>query len=126
MSIRPVTLSDAATWARLRAELWPDDHRTEVDAYFRGELDEPEAVFLIESDNQEVVGFVELSVRMDVPSREGHATGFVEGLYVTERARHSGVARALLRRAQDWARERGCDGFGADRAGRYILDPRFR
>ena len=73
-----------------------------------------------------VIGFVELSIRDDVPSLEGKRTGFIEGLYVIPEARFCGVALALMLAARAWAHSENCVAFASDRSGRFIVDNRFR
>jgi aminoglycoside 6'-N-acetyltransferase I len=129
MRIRPIEPSDAATWERLRSELWPVDawtHAPEIEDFFAGKASEPEAVLVAEDDVGLIVGFAEFSIRTDIPSLEGRRTGYVEGLYVMPEFRSRGIARWLLVTARNWAREKRCAGFASDRADRLIIDRRFR
>lgn len=122
--IRSVTAAAAAAWARLRQELWPkgdDTHRREAEQFFRDELAEPLAVLFAEADRDQVVAFVELSIRSNVEGCSSTAVGYVEGLYVLPDWRNQGVARALLRAPREWAEQRGCREFASDRADRVIL-----
>jgi aminoglycoside 6'-N-acetyltransferase I len=127
--IRRATPDDAAVWAALRTLLWPEssagDHAAEIGQYFRGELEEPLEVLFLETDGGEVAGFVELSIRRQVPGCATERVGFVEGMYVVPSLRHAGAARALLRASQRWAHEQRCAEFAADRAERVIVDRRF-
>jgi aminoglycoside 6'-N-acetyltransferase I len=126
--IRPVSPSDAATWQSLRCNLWPEgaqDHGFEIASFFAGQLDEPLAVLLAIHGSNDVIGFVELSIRGDVPGLEGRRTGFIEGLYVLPEMRFQGAARALLLSAREWAKSMNCVAFASDRSGRFILDGRF-
>jgi aminoglycoside 6'-N-acetyltransferase I len=125
LQIRPVLPSDAAKWQSLRCKLWPDgaeDHGLEIASFFAGRLSEPLAVFFATDEANDVVGFVELSIRNDVPGLERKRTGFVEGLYVEPQMRFCGVARALLLASRDWARSVNCVAFASDRSGRFIVD----
>jgi len=125
--IRPVRPADSATWERMRGDLWPDglaDHGHEIASFFAGALDEPTAVLVGENANGNLIAFVELSIRTDLPSLVGTRAGYVEGLYVVPDARGCGVARSLLRASVDWARQQQCTAFASDRAGRVIIDPR--
>src|SRR5262249_54259316 len=129
MRIRLAISTDAPTWARLRQDLWPeadDTHKREVEQYFRGELLEPLAVLLAKSDEGEMIGFAELSIRPDVPGCWSGHVGYLEGLYVVPERRHRGVARALVRASRDWARRQGCGEFASDRAGRFAIDRSYR
>jgi aminoglycoside 6'-N-acetyltransferase I len=113
--IRPVTPADAATWERLRTAHWPDgaaDHAPEI------------AVFFAEHGGQ-AVAVMELSIRTDLPPLRNVKVGYVEGFYIVPEFRGHGLARQLLRFAQQWARQQHCTGFASDRAGRLILDPHY-
>jgi aminoglycoside 6'-N-acetyltransferase I len=60
-----------------------------------------------------------------VRGAQGKKAGYVEGLYIRPEFRGHGLARRFLIAARNWARERGCDAFASDRAGRIIVDPHF-
>ena len=126
--IRTVRPADAEAWRQLRTAHWPDgaeDHAREIAAFFARTLAEPQAGFLAEAQN-EAVAVMELSIRANLPSLDGVNVGYVEGFYIVPKFRGQGLARQLLRRAQEWAREQGCPKFASDRAGRVIVDPNYR
>jgi len=128
MLIRHVQGADAATWERLRCELWPDgaeSHGAEIEEFFAGTVVEPQAVLFAEDDVGRVMSFAELSLRRDIPGLEGQLTGYVEGLYVVPEFRGRGIARALLVASRAWAREQRCVAFASDRAGRLVIDWNF-
>ncbi len=128
LQIRPVIPSDAATWRSLRCKLWPDgaeDHGSEIAGFFAGQLSEPLAVFVAIHEPNKIVGFVELSIRNDVPGLEHRQTGFIEGLYVIPEMRSCGVVRALLLASRSWASSMNCVAFASDRSDRVIVDKRF-
>ncbi len=65
--VREVEPTDAATWLRLRCQLWPDgseaEHRSEIERFFTGEARAPFAVLLAEDTAGRGIGFAELSIR---------------------------------------------------------------
>lgn len=127
-TIRSVVLSDARHWQQLRSELWPggvNEHEGEIASFFAGTAAEPDSVFVAIDASERLIGFVEVSVRKNVPGLGGQNAGFIEGLYVTPPERHCGVARALIRASRHWARMQGCTSFASDRSDRYIIDRRF-
>ncbi len=127
MTIRPIAPSDAATWERLRRDLWPEDpesHAVEIASFFADTFPEPQAV-LVAQDGPNLIAFAELSIRDDIPDLARKRVGYVEGLYVTPAFRGRGIARTLLLASKSWARENHCDAFASDRAERIIVDPRF-
>lgn len=127
MIIRPVQLADAPAWESMRRDLWPEQpetHAGEIAQFFRGTLEEPQAV-LIATEGPAVIAFAELSLRRDLQDLPGRRVGYVEGLYVIPEFRHRGVARQLLRAARTWARDQRCNAFASDRADRIVVDTRF-
>lgn len=126
MIVRPVKDSDAEVWTELRTRLWPDDgHLEEISHYFWGQSDEPQAVLVAELPPQGIVGCVELSIRSCVANCSSNRVGYIEGLYVVPRARHRGVARALVKASLAWARAEGCLEFASDRADRVVVFRKF-
>ncbi|GAA3768369.1 GNAT family N-acetyltransferase [Terriglobus aquaticus] len=127
VSIRPITPEDWLVWERMRYALWPgedEEHGEVIHGFFAGQTVDPEHVLVAETQ-EAIVGFAELSIRRDLPELPGKRVGYVEGLYVCEPMRHSGIARALLRESRMWAREQGCESFASDRVDRVILDTRY-
>lgn len=106
-------MEDAAKWLALREELWADaDNAVEVAEYFAHPSD---GVVLLAEHGGEVVGFAELSVRRDwVEGSTSSPVGYLEGLFVAEAHRHSGVGRALVAAARSWVLENGMTELGSD------------
>lgn len=123
--IRNIAPSDASVWEAMRRNLWPDgaeEHATEIAMFFAGSLKEPLAVLVAQYPAGAIVGFVELSIRGDLPGQEGKRVGYVEGLYIRPEVRHRGIARRLLQASHNWARQQKCAAFASDRADRIIID----
>ncbi|MGE5139637.1 MAG: aminoglycoside 6'-N-acetyltransferase, partial [Rudaea sp.] len=108
--------ADRAEWLRMRLALWPDQTPEELSA----EIDELArtgeklAVFVAARPEGGLGGFVEASLR---PYAEGCTTrpvGYLEGWYVDPDVRRQGVGAALVRAAEQWAREQGCREMGSD------------
>jgi aminoglycoside 6'-N-acetyltransferase I len=115
--VRPVKRTDAESWLRLRRQLWPDgselEHRREIEAFLDGHASEPAAV-LVADKHGALVGLVELSIR---PSAEGCRTNrvaYLEGWFVVSEERRKGFGGALVRAAENWARDAGCIEFASD------------
>jgi aminoglycoside 6'-N-acetyltransferase I len=110
--IRPVTGdADVQIWAALRHKLWPHASAGEllVEAQtFASGGDSPlVAAAFIADDEAKPMGFIELSIRPFADGCDSRPIPHVEGWYVEPNARRQGVARALMERVQEWARERG-------------------
>jgi aminoglycoside 6'-N-acetyltransferase I len=128
--IRPIQPQDAALWATLRHDLWPDasveHHAEEITAFFAGTLEEPLAVLVYESKQDGIIAFAELSIRSQAPGTDSNRVAFVEGLYVRPKWRNRGIARHLLRASEVWARHSNCDAFASDRGDRLFCRPPSR
>ena len=65
----------------------------------------------------DAVAFVEAALRHDyVNGCDTSPVVFVEGLYVTERARRGGVAKLLIDRVAAWGQAQGCVDMASDTA----------
>jgi len=119
VTIRPVTPADLDTWLRMRCALWSDgspaEHREEIEQFFAGEFPRwPWSVLIAHDDDGQVAGFAEVSVRPYAEGCESPQVGYLEGWWVEPQARGSGVGRALVSAAEDWARQRGLTEFASD------------
>ncbi|HMG18985.1 MAG TPA: aminoglycoside 6'-N-acetyltransferase [Gemmatimonadales bacterium] len=116
--VRPATPADAEVWLRMRCALWPEgaeaEHRDEIRRFFAGELHEPLQVLLALNHADAAVGFAELSIRRYAEDCVTDRVAYLEGWYVTREARRQGVGRALVRAAEEWAKEQGCTEFASD------------
>jgi GNAT superfamily N-acetyltransferase len=103
MGVRPIEAADRAQVAEWKRALWGDDG---------GDLDE--TVFVWESEDGALGGFVSLSLRPWAEGCVGSPVPYVEGWYVAESLRRQGIGRALVDRAEAWAREAGFTELGSD------------
>ena len=103
----------------MRAALWPDANvdelRLEVGRYFmaHGEPLLPHCVFVAE-DQGKIVGMLELSLRPYADGCDSSPVPFIEAWYVAEDARRSGIGSALVRAAEQWARENAYTEMASD------------
>lgn len=116
--VRPARPVDAASWARLRAALWPAEPkaelRREVDQFFAGRLRHVRAVFMAEAESGRIVGLAEMNIR---PYAEGCSTdrvAFLEGWYVEPQYRRRGIGAALIGAAERWAVKNRCSEFASN------------
>src|SRR4051812_13884466 len=115
MKIRAYRDNDWSEWLRMSVALFPEYSAEELAAgmrEFRGRSDGE--VFIAERDDDSVAGFVEVGTR---PYADGCETGpvsYIEAWYVDPDVRRSGFGRALLRAAEDWAREQGYRELASD------------
>jgi aminoglycoside 6'-N-acetyltransferase I len=117
--VRPVAPGDAREWRRMRALLWPDaDNDDDIARFFAGDTrvvgcGGPAAV-LVAGREGGLGGFIEVGVRPFAAGCESRPVGYVEGWFVDEDLRRSGVGGALLRAAEAWARAQGASEMASD------------
>ena len=115
MTIRPVTDADHPAWAAMRSKLWPDADPRELEGELASlfALDPPYTVYIAEEAGRQI-GFIELWVRSYAEGGPPEPSAYVEGLWVDPEKRRTGVATALLRQAEKWAKDKGFKWLGSD------------
>ena len=94
----------------MRVALWPDAD-DELDEYLAGD---DQVAFVAERAEGSLCGFLEAGVRPFANGVDEQPCAFVEGWWVDEDARRTGVGRALMAAAEAWARSRGFSELGSD------------
>ena len=113
--VRPAQVADRAEHARMRAALWPDEDADELGSDLEAFLEDPtQAAFVAEREDGRLCGFAEASVRRYANSNDESPCAFLEGWWVDEDVRRSGVGRALVAAVEDWARAHGFTELGSD------------
>ncbi|MDD2648385.1 MAG: GNAT family N-acetyltransferase [Eubacteriales bacterium] len=115
MTIKKADLSDAAAANSLAHMLFGGHDENELLEETKQMIEsENAAVFLAESGG-EYVGIAECALRHDyVEGTSSSPVGYLEGIFVLECARRSGVARALLEAAKAWSSSCGASEFASD------------
>jgi aminoglycoside 6'-N-acetyltransferase I len=113
-SIRQLGPADHAAVARLMNILWP---HCSLDEALRGLSSNPGILpltqFVAEVEGS-LIGFIEVCLRSHVDGCEyGHPVGYLEGWLVEQTYRRRGIGGALVRGAEEWAREHGCAEIGS-------------
>ena len=98
MEIRSLDRADIGEWVDLRAALWPDQSRAELESEGRAAIAaaSPLVVFVADDDGL-LAGFIEISLRSHAEGCDGSPVPYVEGWYVRDDARRRGIGGALLR-----------------------------
>ena len=114
MIIRKAASADSMTLANLASYMWEHDP-TELEPEFAELTTSPEAACFLAIDVEKTIGFAQCQLRHDyVEGCESTPVGFLEGIYVDDTHRCSGVARALLSACEAWAKGMGCTEFASD------------
>lgn len=115
MLIRRAVSQDVEQWLRLRMLLWPGDspeaHLAEMEEFAADPLC---TVFLAETPDGRLVGFLEAARRKYADGCDTSPVGYIEGWYVEPDLRQAGVGRSLVQAAEDWARQLGLREMASD------------
>ena len=103
--VRAFRQGDEESVADLCSQLGYPTSTSDVERRLREGGDYGYAVFMAESPDGRVVGWVQVCARTVLVS-DRHAE--IEGLVVDRDWRSKGVGRSLMRRAEEWARQAGC------------------
>lgn len=113
--IRNATSRDRDQWLIMRKALWPDcsdnKHTLEIEQI----LSSQGVVFVAEHEDAGLIGFAEISIRNDhVEGASISPIPYLEGWYVDDRFRGTGIGRSLIRAAERWSNQRGFAELASD------------
>jgi aminoglycoside 6'-N-acetyltransferase I len=129
MDVRPVRLTDADAWLRMRMALWSDSDRQEemeqITQFLAGSsLPDLQAAFVCPKPEGGLCGLVEVSIHTSAPGCKTDRIGYLEAWYVDPDWRGQGIGRALVEQAERWAREQGCLEMASDTTPFYLISPK--
>jgi aminoglycoside 6'-N-acetyltransferase I len=116
VTIKPVTEDDFHDWLSMALELWPDYEPEELRAILEGLIpDNKQEPFICRLADGSPAGFLDLSTRTDyVEGTETSPVGYVEGIFVKEELRGTGIGRKLVEFAERWASDKGYTQLASD------------
>ncbi|MCL4742159.1 MAG: GNAT family N-acetyltransferase [Phycisphaerales bacterium] len=118
--IAPIRREQADTWIAMRGRLGPEWFVTRIEGFVReyfqtGRIDGLRHVVLLAARSDGTpVGFAEVSLRDFAEGCAAGPVGYLEGWFVEDHARRSGIGGALVAAAERWAAEQGCTEFASD------------
>ena len=99
----------------MRLALWPDETSAEHEAGMTAWLARRDAAVIVaERAVGSLCGFIEVGARSVADGCDSSPVGYIEGWYVDADVRLTGVGRALVAAAEDWARSSGYAEMGSD------------
>ncbi len=116
VTIRQLQPHDIVEWLRMREALWPQEDAADI---VNGLADylaptQPCAVFVSEAEPGRLSGFIEVAIRSYAEGCRTDCVGYIEGWWVDEEYRQTGIGSALMHAAEAWARQQGCNEMGSD------------
>ncbi len=116
IEVRAADEVDFGAWAQMRAELWPtstpEEHLAELIELSRRKTFQG----WVAIDKDRCIGFAEASVRDFANGCDSQPVIFIEGIWVDEIYRKSGVGRQFVDGIENWARFKGVFEIGSDSA----------
>ena len=117
VKIRPVDVRDKAEWLRMRLSFWPElgpaKHEIEFDKFFSGTAT-PAITLVAERENGRLGGLLEAGTRSYAEGCSSSPVGYIEGWWVDQDLRRSGVGALLISAAEAWARSLGLTEMASD------------
>ncbi len=119
MTVRRLTATDRQAWLTMRAALYGEASPGARAAELAAEIDmmlarDDWAAFAVEAPDGTLVGLIELFERNSAESCTTSPVAYVEGLWVAEGWRRTGLARRLVDAGIGWARARGRTEMASD------------
>lgn len=113
--VRKAESADLDNLTGLALKLWPDHESAALMSELKEILTKEDAAFFLAEVNGKQLGFAQCQLRRDyVEGTESSPVGYLEGIFVEEEARGSGIAKSLLTACESWARRQGCREFASD------------
>jgi len=100
----------------MRIALWPHVSTEQCRREMRQMLAAPDrvAIFVCECPGGRLHGFLEAGLRDVAQDCTTSPVGYIEGWFVDPEARRTGIGRALVEAAEEWARAKGCQEMASD------------
>lgn len=109
------TVNDAKALVSLVKIVWPEHSDQALARIIADYINSEESAVFAEKQGPSFVGMALCCLRHDyVEGCDTSPVGYLEGVSVKEECRNQGIARALVKECEDWAREKGCSEFASD------------
>ncbi len=117
MNFCEISKEDFNEWLKMELALWPDykNKKDELKRELSDILESSKKTAFLCKDDEKSIAFINLSIRSDYA--EGSTTspvGYVEGIYVDLKYRKQGLAKRLIKIAEQWSFKKGCKELGSD------------
>ena len=111
--IKQALTEDSRIVAELAMLLWPENELDNLEKELKEYIDK--GVIFIYFHGNGAVAFAQCSLRHDyVEGTDSNPVGYLEGIFVKEEYRRSGIAKRLLAQCEEWAKNQGCSEFASD------------
>ncbi len=113
--IRKADIPDAAAVAQMAMKMWSSHSYDELLSEFEALLASKKAAVFLCVEDEKAIGFSFCTLRNDyVEGTSSSPVGYLEGVFVDEKYRKSGIGKSLVSSCEKWAMEMGCLEFASD------------
>jgi len=115
MNIEVISSQNLRQFTELVLELWNDCSFEEEFENYKSIIDSETEICYIVRHQQQYIAFIHLSTRSDyVEGAEDLPVAYIEGIYVRPAYQKQGIAKALIKMAEDWAKQKGFKQIASD------------
>jgi aminoglycoside 6'-N-acetyltransferase I len=115
MKIEIVSEENLKQLTELVLELWDDCSFEEEFVNYKSIIDSGKEVCYLVKDQESYIAFVHVSIRNDyVEGATDLPVAYVEGIYVKPNYQKQGIAKKLIKVAEDWANQMGLKQLASD------------
>jgi aminoglycoside 6'-N-acetyltransferase I len=115
MLIESLSIDNIKPFTELSLELWPKCNFDEEYEQYLRRIDSARDACYLAKVGELYVGFVHLAIRHDyVEGADELPIAYIEGIYVKPEHQTRGIARKLIGKGEEWAREKGLKQIASD------------
>ena len=108
-------INDLNAWITLSDKLFKDTNKDELQKDYHQMMSSEKHRNILVKNKQTFIGFIDISIRTEyVEGASSSPIGYIEGIYIEAQFRKMGIARKLIKLAEDWFVEKGCKEVGSD------------
>ena len=115
MTVEIISEANLKSLTKLTRELWPDCSFDEEFENYKHIIGARNEVCYLFKDRDEYIAFIQVSIRNDyVEGATDLPVAYIEAVYVKIEYQRQGIARKLIRVAEEWAKQKGVKQIASD------------
>ena len=115
MTVEVISAQNLEPLVGLVVELWEDCSLEEEFESYNSIIGSENEVCYVVREHEQYISFIHLSIRSDyVEGAADLPVAYIEGIYVKPAYQNQGIAKSLMKVAENWAREKGFKQIASD------------